>query len=144
MVGGPNRGAAFFMEQEMGKYIQQISTGIVFVSTDLLEKMDGMRPLKDSEANELLGLVEPQKPEKPAGKPAKSSVEPPGEGSVDGSTETTTTGTTDDEQPKTFQQLIEAASTKDQVEALVLKHFDKDIDRRKSLAALKAEALALG
>ena len=126
----------------MSKYVQQISTGIVFVSTELLEKMEGMRPLKDSEAAALLG----KRPRAAVEQPVEQPVD---EQPVDDDPITTepTEGTEQTveqtvEQTKTFRELIEAAKTKEQIEALVLQHTGKDVDRRKSLAALKAEALA--
>lgn len=145
----------------MPKYIQQITTGIVFISTPYLEKMANMRPISDSEAKKLLGAdnlgkdIDPIKVDADpaeivkvakdlaAGKP----VEPTTTDAVE-STETAAglvenLETVDpDASAKTFRELIEAAKTKEAVEALVLEHTGADIDRRKSLATLKAEALA--
>jgi hypothetical protein len=115
----------------MSKYIQQITTGIVFINTPHLEKMANMRPISDSEAKALLGGQDPVKvdvdPIEPVApvEPVKAAEEP-----------------VENPEPKTFRELIEAATTKEEVEALVLEHTGADIDRRKSLATLKEEALA--
>ncbi len=125
----------------MSKYVQQISTGIIFVSTPYLEKMAGMRPLQDSESEALLRPVaQPETPPEPVTEPDPELSEPvtqpeltdepptdPGTNPVDG---------------QTYRELIEAATTKEQIESLVLQHTGKDVDRRKSLDTLKAEALA--
>lgn len=123
----------------MSKYIQQITTGIVFINTPHLEKMANMRPISDSEAKKLLGKAAPIQVD-------ADHVTADADPTVDSATTEVPVdpvSPVDLEVPaKTFRELIEAATTKEEVEALVLEHTGADIDRRKSLATLKEEALA--
>ena len=123
----------------MTKYVEQISTGRVYVSTPRIARMSDMRALQDDEAEiRLYGrarAVEAKavKMESVAPKAAELPAKAP---ETDGETNAPDYG-------PTFAQQVEAATTKDQIEALALEAFGVDVDKRKSLDTLKAELLAL-
>jgi hypothetical protein len=121
----------------MTKYVEQISTGRIYVSTPRIARMPDMRALQDNEAEiRLYGrsrAVEAKAAKMEAVKaaePLKKAPETNGEPK-------------DQVEAVTFAQRVEAATTKDEIEALALEAFGVDVDKRKSLDTLKAEVLAL-
>lgn len=125
----------------MTRYLKQLSTGRVYIATPQLEALGVLVPMSPAEVDEFKGGKSPPSHDaetvnedgEVGGHPA-ADLEPD-EASTDGTEKRD--GAEDD--LAGLKSQIEGATTKEEVEAIALKAFGVDIDRRKSLATLKAE-----
>ena len=123
----------------MTRYLKQLSTGRVYIATPQLEALGVLVPMSPAEVDEFKGVKSPHDAEtvnedgEVGGHPAADLESD--EASTDGTEKRD--GAEDD--LAGLKSQIEGATTKEEVEAIALKAFGVDIDRRKSLATLKAE-----
>lgn len=133
------------------KYVEQISTGRIYVSTPFLEKHPDFRPTRLNAPAEPKAIPETETK-------ASRNIEPMSAGISRGFSdaerkEIEAIGPPEavTEEPaavtavadKSLRAAIESATTKEEIEVIMLRNFDRDIDRRKSLQTLREEALAL-
>lgn len=133
------------------KYVEQISTGRIYVSTPFLEKHPDFRPTRLNAPAEPKAIPETEPEDSRETEQMLAAVSQAAREIAQGETETVGASEAVTEEPaaetavadKSLRAAIESATTKEEIEVIMLRNFDRDIDRRKSLQTLREEALAL-
>jgi len=133
------------------KYVEQISTGRIYVSTPFLEKHPDFRPTRLNAPAEPKTIPETEPKASRETEQMLAAVSQAARGVAQGEAETVGAAEAVTEEPaaetavadKSLRAAIESATTKEEIEVIMLRNFDRDIDRRKSLQTLREEAMAL-